>query len=184
LKKKSNLGSLISGSERSLAGLCSCRFLARVTSNSPVSSTKVVGSSWIRIIFRYLCKRFCSGLYIRYMSVPPPFTIKKYFDVSLPTATILPTTISKVNTGQITCLTCFCALPEMEVTDIILAKVSRLCQLSSQRRGLLLGYTFLHPLGFCLMFVISKKKTIPTRVGMDLKILQKSIASPMDFYSL
>jgi hypothetical protein len=35
------------------------------------------------------------------MSVPPPFTIKKYFDVSLPTATILPTTISKVNTGQI-----------------------------------------------------------------------------------
>ena len=33
------------------------------------------------------------------MSVPPPFTLKKYFDVSLPTATVLPTTISKVNTG-------------------------------------------------------------------------------------
>jgi len=40
-----------------------------------------------------------AGLYIRYMSVPPPFTIKKYFDVSLPTATVQPTTISKINTG-------------------------------------------------------------------------------------
>ena len=34
------------------------------------------------------------------MSVPPPFTLKKYFDVSLPTATVQPTAISKVNTGQ------------------------------------------------------------------------------------
>ena len=40
-----------------------------------------------------------AGLYIRYMSVVPPFTIKKYFDPTLPTATIQPTTISKVNTG-------------------------------------------------------------------------------------
>jgi len=40
-----------------------------------------------------------AGLYIRYMSVEPPFTIKKYFDVSLPTATVQPTTISKINTG-------------------------------------------------------------------------------------
>jgi len=40
-----------------------------------------------------------AGLYIRYMSVPPPFTVKKYFDVSLPTAKIQPTTISKINTG-------------------------------------------------------------------------------------
>jgi hypothetical protein len=58
------------------------------------------------------------------MSVPPPFTIKKYFDVSLPTATILPTTISKVNTGQITCLACLCALPEMEFFDMNLTKDS------------------------------------------------------------
>jgi len=40
-----------------------------------------------------------AGLYIRYMSVQPPFTLKKYFDVSLPTATVQPTTISKLNTG-------------------------------------------------------------------------------------
>jgi len=40
-----------------------------------------------------------AGLYIRYMSVPPPFTVKKYFDVSLPTAQVQPTTISKINTG-------------------------------------------------------------------------------------
>jgi len=40
-----------------------------------------------------------AGLYIRYMSVVPPFSIKKYFDPTLPTATIQPTTISKVNTA-------------------------------------------------------------------------------------
>lgn len=40
-----------------------------------------------------------AGLYIRYMSVVPPFTLQKYFDPTLPTATIQPTTISKVNTG-------------------------------------------------------------------------------------
>eukprot|EP00088_Acartia_fossae_P008686 TRINITY_DN1416_c1_g1_i5.p1 TRINITY_DN1416_c1_g1~~TRINITY_DN1416_c1_g1_i5.p1 ORF type:complete len:400 (+),score=58.56 TRINITY_DN1416_c1_g1_i5:47-1201(+) len=40
-----------------------------------------------------------AGLYIRYMSVQPPFSLKKYFDVSLPTATVQPTTISKINTG-------------------------------------------------------------------------------------
>ena len=35
----------------------------------------------------------------RLTQVPPPFTLKKYFDVSLNTATVLPTTISKFNTG-------------------------------------------------------------------------------------
>jgi len=40
-----------------------------------------------------------AGLYIRYMSVIPPFTIKKYFDPTLPTATVQPTTISKINTA-------------------------------------------------------------------------------------
>lgn len=39
-----------------------------------------------------------AGLYIRYMSVAPPFSVKKYFDVSLPTAQVQPPTISKVNT--------------------------------------------------------------------------------------
>jgi len=40
-----------------------------------------------------------AGLYIRYMSVVPPFTFKKYFDPRLPTATVQPTTISKINTA-------------------------------------------------------------------------------------
>ena len=40
-----------------------------------------------------------AGLFIRYMSVVPPFSLKKYFDPTLPTATIQPTTISKVNTA-------------------------------------------------------------------------------------
>jgi len=40
-----------------------------------------------------------AGLYIRYMSVKPPFTLEKYFDARLPTAQINPTRISKINTG-------------------------------------------------------------------------------------
>lgn len=40
-----------------------------------------------------------AGLYIRYMSVKPPFTLAKYFDARLPTAQINPTRISKINTG-------------------------------------------------------------------------------------
>lgn len=40
-----------------------------------------------------------AGLYIRYMSVVPPFSLQKYFDPTLPTATIQPTTISKINTA-------------------------------------------------------------------------------------
>lgn len=41
-----------------------------------------------------------AGLYIRYMGVNPPFTFQKYFDVSMPTAQVNPTTISKFNTGM------------------------------------------------------------------------------------
>lgn len=40
-----------------------------------------------------------AGFYIRYMSVVPPFSLQKYFDPTLPTATIQPTTISKINTA-------------------------------------------------------------------------------------
>ena len=57
----------------------------------PASLTGLVVSRDLFLVY--------AGLYIRYMSVVPPFTIKKYFDPTLPTATIQPTTISKVNTG-------------------------------------------------------------------------------------
>jgi len=39
-----------------------------------------------------------AGLYVRYMSVQPPVTLKKYLDFSIPTAQVNPTTISKINT--------------------------------------------------------------------------------------
>lgn len=60
-----------------------------------------------------------AGFYVRYMSIPPPvtthshgqspglsftfvlpfqFTLAKYFDLSIPTAQVNPTTISKINT--------------------------------------------------------------------------------------
>ncbi len=40
-----------------------------------------------------------SGLKISYDFCYLQFTFKKYFDVSLPTAQVQPTTISKINTG-------------------------------------------------------------------------------------
>lgn len=57
----------------------------------PASLTGLVVSRDLFLIY--------AGLYIRYMSVIPPFTLAKYFDVSLPTAQVQPTTISKINTG-------------------------------------------------------------------------------------
>lgn len=40
-----------------------------------------------------------SGFVIRYMSLPPPRTLSRYFDVTHATAQLAPTFISKVNTG-------------------------------------------------------------------------------------
>ena len=39
-----------------------------------------------------------SALYYRYISLPPPRTFARYWDFSLPSAEVRPTTISKINT--------------------------------------------------------------------------------------
>lgn len=78
----------------------------------PLSDKILVGSAYLALTYANLIPASLTGLivsrdlflvyaglYIRYMSVVPPFTLKKYFDPTLPTATIQPTTISKVNTG-------------------------------------------------------------------------------------
>lgn len=39
-----------------------------------------------------------AGSYIRYVSLPEPRTVSKYFDASLPTAKMQPTMLSKINT--------------------------------------------------------------------------------------
>lgn len=39
------------------------------------------------------------ALYYRYISLPPPKTIARYWDFSLPSAEVRPTGISKVNTA-------------------------------------------------------------------------------------
>ena len=69
-----------------------CVYLALTYANLiPASLTGLVVSRDLFLVY--------AGLYIRYMSVVPPFTIQKYLDPTLPTATIQPTTISKINTG-------------------------------------------------------------------------------------
>ncbi|CAB5182477.1 uncharacterized protein OCT59_020395 [Rhizophagus irregularis] len=40
-----------------------------------------------------------SSFYYRYISLPPPKTIGRYFDISIPSAEVRPTLISKVNTA-------------------------------------------------------------------------------------
>lgn len=39
-----------------------------------------------------------SAIYYRYISLPPPKTFARYWDFSLPSAEVRPTTISKYNT--------------------------------------------------------------------------------------
>jgi len=57
----------------------------------PASLTALIISRDVLLVY--------AGMYIRYMSVKPPFTWEKYFDARLPTAQVNPTTISKINTG-------------------------------------------------------------------------------------
>lgn len=40
----------------------------------------------------------CSAIYYRWVSLPPPKTFMRYWDFSLPSAEVRPTTISKYNT--------------------------------------------------------------------------------------
>ncbi|CDR37901.1 CYFA0S01e18932g1_1 [Cyberlindnera fabianii] len=40
-----------------------------------------------------------SAIYYRYISLPPPKTLLRYWDFSIPSAQVYPTTISKYNTG-------------------------------------------------------------------------------------
>ncbi|KAL4239180.1 cardiolipin synthase [Mactra antiquata] len=47
-----------------------------------------------------------SGFIIRFISLPPPKTIKRYFDVTMPTVNILPTALSKINTALQLSLVC------------------------------------------------------------------------------
>lgn len=39
-----------------------------------------------------------AAFYIRFISLPPPRTLSRYFDVTNPTAKLLPSTLSKINT--------------------------------------------------------------------------------------
>ena len=65
-------------------------FLALTYANLiPASLTGLIVSRDLFLVY--------AGLYIRYMSVVPPFTLQKYFDPTLPTATVQPTTISKAD---------------------------------------------------------------------------------------
>jgi len=40
-----------------------------------------------------------SAIYYRYISLPPPKTLARYWDFSLPSAEVRPTGISKINTA-------------------------------------------------------------------------------------
>lgn len=59
-----------------------------------------------------------AGFYLRYITLPPPKNLKRYFDVSLPSVTILPSTLSKWNTSlQILLIAASMAAPVFGFVD-------------------------------------------------------------------
>ncbi|XP_055948264.1 probable cardiolipin synthase (CMP-forming) [Argiope bruennichi] len=69
------------------------------------------------ILFRDACL-FGAGFYIRYVSLPPPKTLSRYFDMSLITAKLSPTGISKMNTMiQLTLVSASLAAPVFNYVD-------------------------------------------------------------------
>ncbi|GFS55861.1 cardiolipin synthase [Nephila pilipes] len=69
------------------------------------------------ILFRDACL-FGAGFYIRYVSLPPPKTLSRYFDMSFVTAKLQPTNISKINTGiQLTLVAASLAAPVFNYVD-------------------------------------------------------------------
>ncbi|CAL1271667.1 unnamed protein product [Larinioides sclopetarius] len=69
------------------------------------------------ILFRDACL-FGAGFWIRYVSLPPPKTLSRYFDMSLITAKLSPTGISKINTMiQLTLVSASLAAPVFNYVD-------------------------------------------------------------------
>ncbi|KAI1302404.1 putative cardiolipin synthase (CMP-forming) [Halotydeus destructor] len=57
----------------------------------PVALTALIIARDVVLVF--------SGCVIRYKSLPPPKTVSRFFDVTMATAQLSPTLISKINTG-------------------------------------------------------------------------------------
>ncbi|KAK9474397.1 CDP-alcohol phosphatidyltransferase-domain-containing protein [Dipodascopsis tothii] len=57
-----------------------------------------------------------SAIYYRYISLPPPKTFKRYWDFSLPSAEVHPTTISKYNTVLQMGLVALCVVEPVALT--------------------------------------------------------------------
>ena len=60
-----------------------------------------------------------AAIYYRYISLPPPKTMARFWDFSLPSAEVHPTTISKVNTAlQLALIGSTLGLPLVDATQI------------------------------------------------------------------
>merc|ERR1719383_218134 len=65
-----------------------------------------------------------SGFALRYFSLPPPITLQRYFDISLPSAEVYPTASSKVNTlVQLMAVAASLAAPLASMTDTAALKI-------------------------------------------------------------
>lgn len=61
-----------------------------------------------------------SALYYRWISLPPPKTMARYWDFSLPSAEVRPTAISKVNTAlQLVLLGVSMGVPLLEMGPVL-----------------------------------------------------------------
>ncbi|XP_060082970.1 cardiolipin synthase (CMP-forming)-like [Ylistrum balloti] len=62
----------------------------------------------------------CAGFYLRYITLPPPKNLKRYFDVTHATVTLLPSVLSKWNTGlQLSLIAASMAAPVFGYVDHI-----------------------------------------------------------------
>lgn len=60
-----------------------------------------------------------SAIYYRYISLPPPKTFMRYWDFSLPSAEVRPTTISKINTLlQLGLISASTVLPVVPINEV------------------------------------------------------------------
>ncbi|GAB6021711.1 hypothetical protein CHUAL_004291 [Chamberlinius hualienensis] len=75
------------------------------------------------IVARDVCL-FGAGFYIRYLSLPPPKTLSRYFDATYATAQLSPTIISKVNTAvQLILVACTLSAPVFHLENELFFQV-------------------------------------------------------------
>jgi len=85
-----------------------------------------------------------AAIYYRWISLPPPKTFSRYWDFSLPSAEVRPTTISKYNTF-------------LQLALVGLTTVAPVVPLDLASPLTLLQYVFAYPAPVCVLFLAFRR---------------------------